>query len=434
MTSLQSISRFFANRIENSHKRAEARAERRGRRLASAPSRPPMFEQLEPRMLLSAVIPSGFVEVGSYSIGTGSATPVMTAALNPGAKYLAVASGTFKVGGSAAHIADAEYHKHPTKGWKDLTTLAGHDTDMGLDDASNRLGHWGPRQANGEYGQEFTPATSDPLAIFYRDVEGQGPNGPGSTWYDDNVGTLNLTLYQKVVVDTLTARVESTGVEVSTTESVGVTVLEFVPDNNNVAELEISATLLPPVLSSYNFSHYFITDSAGGVLVTDSNLLAGVNSVTFNAAGVANAILHAGTDYNNDGDIRDAGEESHSIALAKRQFQYTASPASLTVTRPAPGGVDVARTILVDYVDQAGNDAGFPPFFNAFAIYNGQLNPAGVGVTVVHSPPTGAPGHIPLAEVRLTIDSNAPKGIVSIQIQQSGGNTVAPVVVRLTIQ
>ncbi len=205
MPVLLSITRFVAARIENSQKRAAARSERRGRRLATSPSRPPMFEQLEPRMLLSGV-PAGFVEVGSYTIGTGSATPVMTADLAPGVKHIAVASGTFKVGAPSSHIADAEYHqKGPNKAWNDLTTLKNHNTDMGLDDASGRLGHWGPHEADAEYEQEFTPTTSDPLALFYHDVEGQGPNGAGSTWYDDNVGTLTVALWREAPTVSITA-------------------------------------------------------------------------------------------------------------------------------------------------------------------------------------------------------------------------------------
>ncbi len=92
------------------------------------------LEPLESRMLLTASIPSGYTLVDTYTIGTTSAVPVMSAPLTPGVDYYAVASGKVKVGGSSKHVADAEYHQHPSKGWQDLTTLTGHSTDMGLGD------------------------------------------------------------------------------------------------------------------------------------------------------------------------------------------------------------------------------------------------------------------------------------------------------------
>ncbi len=173
------------------------------------------------------------MEVGSYQVDTSSDAQVVTAPLTPGANYYAEASGTFKVGYSKKHIADAEYHRKPGETqWRDLTTLP-MGTDMGLDDASGRLGHWGDHTADSVYGQSFTPTTHDPLQLFYQDVEGEGPNGPGSTWYYDNAGSLTVKLYQEVQVT----------VRASNEVNIAPAFLSTYTNTQNVFTVEVSPTV-----------------------------------------------------------------------------------------------------------------------------------------------------------------------------------------------
>ncbi len=307
MTFIASLNRFVTTRRVNAAQRAEARAERR----AEARSRAYQFhglEQLEPRMLLSATVPAGFVEVGQYTINTSSATPVVTAALTPGADYFAVASGTFKVGGSASHIADAEYHKHPTKGWKDLTTLLPRTDDMGLDDASGRLGHWDgdlstpsihERATDAVYGQAFTADSAAPLELFYNDVAGEGPNGPGSTWYDDNVGSLMVKLYQEVVLDKLIVsepRGEETEVVTASTTSTTPT-LELEWNDTGTFEVTLDRAVTPDTANGVSKARYHL-ETSSGLYIDDGSLATPALSLVFNDQGEREFRLYAGVDAN----------------------------------------------------------------------------------------------------------------------------------------
>ena len=180
-------------------KRAEARVERaeekERRRNVAYRSQGPMFEVLEPRMLMStAAVPTGYVPVWEGDVNANGDLVVMLtdAEVNPGDQFYAVAEGTFVLSNnhpSGDRYADAEYYQ-PSVG-ANPWSIGGKGKPLAI----SGIPEWGGGyQSDHIYGAHLNLDPTYGGDLYARILD---------PYYADNSGSLGLTLYKQAEIDLL---------------------------------------------------------------------------------------------------------------------------------------------------------------------------------------------------------------------------------------
>ena len=343
MSLSRSIQSFFS--AEAKAKRAEARAKRAADRQwdrEHPPARGPMMlEQLEPRMLLSAVVPSGFeifrsgVEVTSANapaailvaagdVGQGDEFYIKTN--EDASKYGGRPVGTFQLGKSGGvRYADAEYYQERS-GEDDVSKwLVGNLGKplqvTGIDPATG----WGPVQSDHVYGQTITSTAG--TAITAKIID---PN------YSDNAGSLYLDVYKKVVVESLTASDENSSS--GNTAVAGGTSLPIIANSSGNFNIAFNTIVDPATFNGYAATMWEVRDVTGDVVISgdfsydSANPTAGGSATATFSAGLGTTfVLVAGVD---DGSGSIAAGTSVQIPLQAAQLNLGLVDVAVFQTNP----------------------------------------------------------------------------------------------------
>ncbi len=117
------------------------------------------------------------------------------AALTGGKSYVALATGTWNNNRSPLNTVDAEYSTEDN--WTTrMDGFTGYGTDileLQINSVFDPASAWGAYNSAHTYAQSFTPAVTG--AANFRIFDGSGTT-PEASWYGDNTGTLNVSVYE----------------------------------------------------------------------------------------------------------------------------------------------------------------------------------------------------------------------------------------------
>lgn len=291
-----------------------------------------VVEMLEGRQLLTASVPADYVFVGSVNVTALSSAGANTPSLQAGRNYYFVADGQHQLAKNPIRKADAAGYESSPGNWVAGTHL--HVANV----------TWGSAHAaDGEYGAAYTATADGPVHAFVSDSN-----------YADNAGSLTLSVYEQVTLDSLTVTSQQWSDETATaadnsTQVVGVSMKDDPGGSSSaglVQTLSITGVVTPD--SSEAFSHvlYTVTADATGNQVAGGSLTQA--GVTFDMNEVANGYdytIRAGVDRNGDGLLSPlevtrtlAAEGEHVTARVKNPTpaEWDDDTSTLTLKRNGP--------------------------------------------------------------------------------------------------
>ena len=326
-----------------------------------------MLEQLEPRLMMSAApAPVGFVEVWSGDIDATAPIVMMMAEganVNAGDKFYAVAKGQFVLSNNSPggdRYADAEYYQK---------TVGASNWDLGSTGKPlhiTGLTEWsGGYQSDHVYGKMFESSNGDAITAQIIDP-----------YHADNEGSLHVTLYQEVELESVTAfNAADEGDQQQATAAMPTSdPLDLVLTADGTYEVAFHADL-SPLSEALRGSVLWELRADDGSVITDADstdLLQGDFStspsyydstlgrfsVEFDEALNGNATLAAWVDGNGDG-VQDAGEVAMVIpmqaAAAPLPADYTTGVSAIQVEISLGNAATHTRDIIVTWHDADGD-------------------------------------------------------------------------------
>lgn len=417
MTLLASLNRFLNARRAQATERAAARDERR----AEARARAYQFhglEPLEPRMLMSTTIPSGFVPIETISVSSlSNQVTYSSASLEAGNDYFVEVSGQYLIrdkngngvrNAATDRLGDGEFFQASpsidNEIWLDSDTgtpgEGGLEIGIGTPEDVDLLAYTpgssptiNPKAAPGWqsdsiYGLELNniaAATDMRLAMVIPDP-----------FYNDNFGGLTVKLYEAVILESLT--------------------LDPLGDSAGDPVASINEPQAEPLVVLAGETMDFFPSLTGGYPALDAGMIRWdalyngglLSSGAFNDSDVSTIVLENIGDYtitayvdSNDNDTRDSGEQNLSVAVS-------AVVVDLDVDSDNENGYDLTTASRTDAEDEMeaeetdGDDNPLPGKvilinngdrdFDGVPDYLDGFNADGV-VSVDDAPPTVEQGH-----------------------------------------
>ena len=273
--------------------------------------RPMVVEPLEGRQLLSASVPAGYVSIGSVSVSALSGAGADTPSLVAGQSYYFVADGAHQLATDpAVRQADAAgYEKKPGQ-W-----VAG--THLHVGSIS-----WGSAHDSGsQYGADYTASADGPLHAYISD-----------SFYGDNSGSITLTVYQKVTLQSLTVADDA---DTSVTVAAGGTgSADFVHSSDSESgsdwntRLHITGSLSVEDAAARLLAKYRVVSADGSVFSTGALGTAGADVDVPAPAGAFPApgfTVEAWLDRNQNG-VVDGDESIAQVMAASTKFAVKVVP------------------------------------------------------------------------------------------------------------
>jgi hypothetical protein len=257
------------------------------------------IEALDPRRLMSVSVPAGYVQVASLTLDAVSLA-AQSIDVTAGHDYFFKATGKHVLAQGPNRYADAASYEPTANSWSDGTHL--HVRLGGVDVAS-----WGAHASDNEYGASYTPAADASLSAVITD------GNPS-----DNGGSLNLTVYERVDLVSLTVTSVGGGVASATDYDGTADTLSVAVYGANQATVDVSAAVTPDSDSPRGMAVWAAYDAEGGLLGGDT-FDAGDDSITFTFASSTDTFtIRAGIDLNGNG-VLDAGSETTRTLIIQQE-------------------------------------------------------------------------------------------------------------------
>ncbi len=258
------------------------------------------IESLEQRKLLSVAIPSGYAQIGEAITVDATSSAVVSSGLQleSGIQYFIKASGIHQLALNPTRQADAQFYEKNPGDW-----ARGSKPHLRVTGVSS----WGStRDTEGEYGAYVT-GNSAQLTAWVND-----------SYYGDNAGSLQLQVFQKVILDSLTVS-DPAHVENAVTDSGTLYVEE---GGDHTATIAITGLVTPGAGADkalWRIDEPYAYQSQGN-FASDSN---NVTLTVVDGNRVWN--VKAGVDNNGNGNL-DASEVTKTVGVTVVDVE------SLTVT------------------------------------------------------------------------------------------------------